>query len=149
MKRFIIFDCGGILANDMEYSMIRGLVAGESDEIKDKCEKLLSESWKKIRVDSTLTPQWFYKQVLDGLDIIQNESDKQQLINDLCESTLSDFKPYQSTIDLAKQLAINQSLSSSVVLSILSNHGNDWFQYIYNSFGLETPFKDKGNDHLK
>ncbi|KAF2073985.1 hypothetical protein CYY_004692 [Polysphondylium violaceum] len=138
---FLIFDCGGVLANDMQYSLIKSLVTKYKPQDQSKLSSVLDRCWRKIRIDNTFTDVMFYQEVLKEMEFDYHAmgTDHDKLLNDLLVSTLTDFTCFNQTLDVLKQVAAKEN--PNVHMCILSNHGFNWFQYIFQHYSFDTVFK--------
>jgi hypothetical protein len=54
----VIFDCGGVLVDDMRWDLI---TQKTQPFLQDAVEKKIKEEWAKMRIDSTYQEETFWK----------------------------------------------------------------------------------------
>ncbi|EFA75775.1 hypothetical protein PPL_10830 [Heterostelium album PN500] len=135
-NKFVVFDCGGVVGSDMKYSFVKNHVATHYPEKSAQAELLLNKQlWSRIRVDATYTDRQYFEDFVKQLDIPSD----QQLIEQFMLHTKQELYAFKPPLQVAFDLH-HRSISTY----ILSNHGKDWFNYIYDSEALfKAAFPDK------
>ncbi|EGG16863.1 pleckstrin domain-containing protein [Cavenderia fasciculata] len=135
-EKIVIFDIGGVLGSDMQYTFARDYVTKHDVSKLAAFEKSLVERWKRIRVDETYSDRDYWIDVLNDINVPVEPS----LVDNLVIETKKELYSYESALKVAKQL-----YDQGFINCILSNHGKDWFQTIFNSnpiFKEAFPFDD-------
>ncbi|GAM24575.1 hypothetical protein SAMD00019534_077500, partial [Acytostelium subglobosum LB1] len=123
-KKYIIFDCGGVLANDMQYTFATQYVQDNMPSKMDVFNKSLKTHWSRIRIDANYTDRQFWQDVAHDIGLTMDD----QLLDSFVQQTRQELHSNPPSLQY-----VNTLRESGTSMFILSNHGKDWFNYIRDS----------------
>ena len=131
-SKAVIFDVGGVLADDMHTPMLMKL-AHKRDEPQqaDRFCRAGNDAWRKIAVDSSYTEDQFWAEIIQEVRLEETVEELKAMLR------RDRIRPFWGPLALAERLKKRDCL-----VGILSNHCREWFTELWLRFRLGDIFDD-------
>jgi len=135
--RVVLFDMGGVLADDLFLPFIHGIEEFSKIEfnkaLHEKIHEKMKELFNIIKVDKNFTEDMYMQSILTSFPELTNIT-----VEDLKIIIRDTFSPFYGTIAIVERL----SKANKHKIGIISNHGNEWFAAMIKKFSLHRLFRD-------
>ena len=121
----VVFDLGGVLASNNDYSAFLERV---DPERRTAALAAIDEEWNRVKVSPTATPESFWRAIMTGAQV---DGDWNVYNDALCDASSA----YPDTVALAQRL-----VAAGHSVGILSNHATHWFAHLYAKHNLGRVF---------
>jgi FMN phosphatase YigB (HAD superfamily) len=131
--RVVIFDVGGVLANNLQW--YNGWGEWFDESLHDEVEDARKAAWLEIKVGGC-SLQDFWTRCLSAAKV--NEGEQGHSWQEADANLSSQFHPYYFTLAIAQRLK-----ERGYTIGICSNHALEWFTTIVDRFRLRDVFDDE------
>jgi 2-haloacid dehalogenase len=129
----VVFDCGGVLAQDVPGIMFEKLSLQYPEDQRERIRdghKRNYGCWNKFKIDPSYTEDMYWNDVIAHEKLNESVAELKALLR-------STFHPYPVSFDLVRQL----KASGKYQLGICSNHSIEWFASIAEQFKIYDYFE--------
>jgi FMN phosphatase YigB (HAD superfamily) len=126
----VIFDVGGVLADDMHMPMLMKLAQKrDKPQQVERFRRAGSDAWRKIAVDSDYTEDQFWAEIIKEAGLTETVEELKAMLR--CER----MRPFWGPLALAERLK-----KRGYLVGMLSNHCREWFTELWLRFRLGDIF---------